>query len=549
MAASPEPWLALQLGVLAPGASPALVEEYTRRAAIAATYREAAGITNPDQAVSPDPHRGNPELEAMRKAVFTALEIRDEAEILRGLDRGELEARALQGERARAAAPPDVSSQLRRTAQAEADALQRSADAHAQHDHTGAANATTLAAQLAAERQRLEADNARYEQWSADTHATRDTAGKAAAELRRRGHAQREKEPQARPGDEPQATTGWWHQFEADLQAVERAIARQHQAAIDAGEPWPPQRAAEPDPGLTLETSPQDQAAPAQPEQDDRAARLDELLARADQAAQRIAAQQAERHASSEYAARIDLEAQAQSEAGQQAQARDEVELELLRRSSSVLPDEPVDQVIHQRYRLRLAPARIGQDPARQVRHREREEQAIKVRLNSGQAHSAHGTDNAGQPPQVMVAADGICRTFGTGHTAVHALRGVSFTADRGQLVALRGRSGSGKTTLLNIIGGLDDPTAGRVLVDGREVNRMSEQERLALRRDRIAFQAFGLVPMLSAAENIGIPLRIAGCRGGRRGRREQPVSPGAEATATPLTPRTARHSVPWYGP
>jgi putative ABC transport system ATP-binding protein len=112
-----------------------------------------------------------------------------------------------------------------------------------------------------------------------------------------------------------------------------------------------------------------------------------------------------------------------------------------------------------------------------------------------------------------MVAVNGVGRTFGSGHTAVHALRRVSFTVDRGQLVALRGRSGSGKTTLLNIIGGLDDPTAGQVWVGGREVNRMTERERLAMRRDRVAFifQAFGLVPMLSAAENVGIPLRIAG--------------------------------------
>jgi ABC-type lipoprotein export system ATPase subunit len=139
--------------------------------------------------------------------------------------------------------------------------------------------------------------------------------------------------------------------------------------------------------------------------------------------------------------------------------------------------------------------------------------------MNSGQAYSAKGTDTAGQRSQVMVAAEGICRSFGGGHTAVRALRGVSFTIDHGQLVALRGRSGSGKTTLLNIIGGLDDPTEGRVWVDGREVNRMSERERLAMRRDRIAFifQAFGLVPMLSAAENVGIPLRIAGMRPSER--------------------------------
>jgi len=142
--------------------------------------------------------------------------------------------------------------------------------------------------------------------------------------------------------------------------------------------------------------------------------------------------------------------------------------------------------------------------------------------MNSGQAHPAHDVANAGQPPQVMVAADGICRTFGSGHTAVHALRGVSFTVDRGQLVALRGRSGSGKTTLLNIIGGLDDPTAGRVWVDGREINQMTERARLELRRNRVAFvfQAFGLVPMLSAAENIGIPLRIEGLRASERRKR-----------------------------
>ena len=122
---------------------------------------------------------------------------------------------------------------------------------------------------------------------------------------------------------------GWWHQFEADAEAVERAIARQHQAAIDAGQPWPPQRTPEPDLGSAPKASPKDEPAPAQPAQDDRAARLDELLARADQAAQRIAAQQAERQASSEYAARIEREAQAQPEADQQAEARDGAEIEM----------------------------------------------------------------------------------------------------------------------------------------------------------------------------------------------------------------------------
>jgi hypothetical protein len=156
--------------VIAPDASPALRGEYTRRAGLAAAYREAAGITNPGQAVSPQPHRGSPELENMREAVLAALEIRDEADIIRGLHCGELESRILAGERAQASAPPDVTGTLRLTAHAEADALQQSATAEVQHDKIGAASAKSLAGRLAAERQRLETGNAGYEQWAADTH-------------------------------------------------------------------------------------------------------------------------------------------------------------------------------------------------------------------------------------------------------------------------------------------------------------------------------------------------------------------------------------------
>ena len=113
----------------------------------------------------------------------------------------------------------------------------------------------------------------------------------------------------------------------------------------------------------------------------------------------------------------------------------------------------------------------------------------------------------------VMVAAREVSRTFGSGDTAVHALRGVSLTVGTGQLVVVRGRSGSGKTTLLNVIGGLDAPTGGTVHVAGQDVTAMTEHERVTLRRGTVAFifQSFGLIPMLSAAENVGVPLRITG--------------------------------------
>ncbi|MFE0178589.1 ABC transporter ATP-binding protein [Streptomyces sp. NPDC059002] len=110
-----------------------------------------------------------------------------------------------------------------------------------------------------------------------------------------------------------------------------------------------------------------------------------------------------------------------------------------------------------------------------------------------------------------MVVVEELHRTYGTGAAAVHALRGVSFTVPRGELVALKGRSGSGKTTLLNLVGGLDRPDGGTISVDGLELAGLGENGLLELRRDRIGFifQSFGLIPILSAAENVGVPLRL----------------------------------------
>ncbi|MEE3920221.1 ATP-binding cassette domain-containing protein [Micromonospora sp. BRA006-A] len=94
----------------------------------------------------------------------------------------------------------------------------------------------------------------------------------------------------------------------------------------------------------------------------------------------------------------------------------------------------------------------------------------------------------------------------------MHAVQDVSFTAGGGELVAVRGRSGAGKTTLLNLVGGLDRPDAGRIRVAGHDVTAAGERELLSLRRGTIGFvfQTFGLVPILSAAENVGVPLRLA---------------------------------------
>jgi putative ABC transport system ATP-binding protein len=109
------------------------------------------------------------------------------------------------------------------------------------------------------------------------------------------------------------------------------------------------------------------------------------------------------------------------------------------------------------------------------------------------------------------VTVDNLERDYASSAGTVRAVRGVSFSIPKGELVALVGRSGSGKTTMLNCIGGLDEPTSGTVTVNGKNVTAMSENERTVLRRDDLAFvfQTFGLVPMLSAAENVGLPMRM----------------------------------------
>jgi putative ABC transport system ATP-binding protein len=122
------------------------------------------------------------------------------------------------------------------------------------------------------------------------------------------------------------------------------------------------------------------------------------------------------------------------------------------------------------------------------------------------------GTGLTADDQSVVVRTESLARIFGHGQSAVHALRGVSFTVKRGELIAICGRSGSGKTTLLNLLSGLDQATSGQAWVAGLEVTAMSRDEQLRLRREHVAlvFQSFALLPMLSAAENVGVPMRLS---------------------------------------
>jgi putative ABC transport system ATP-binding protein len=106
-----------------------------------------------------------------------------------------------------------------------------------------------------------------------------------------------------------------------------------------------------------------------------------------------------------------------------------------------------------------------------------------------------------------------VTKDYGQGQALTHALRGVNLRVEAGEFTAMAGPSGSGKSTLLNIIGGLDRPTSGRVEVDGREINNLSNTELGLLRRDRIGFifQSYNLIPVLTALENAEYVLMLQG--------------------------------------
>ena len=129
-------------------------------------------------------------------------------------------------------------------------------------------------------------------------------------------------------------------------------------------------------------------------------------------------------------------------------------------------------------------------------------------------------------------------RSYELGAEVVHALAGVNVEVHDGRFIAIVGRSGSGKTTLLNLIAGLDKPTEGTVLFEDRDLSEMGEKELTQIRRHKIGFvfQSFGLLPLLSAFENVELPLRISGVRP-----REREQRTGEALEMVGLSPRS-RH-------
>ncbi|HEV2108581.1 MAG TPA: ABC transporter ATP-binding protein [Thermomicrobiales bacterium] len=114
-----------------------------------------------------------------------------------------------------------------------------------------------------------------------------------------------------------------------------------------------------------------------------------------------------------------------------------------------------------------------------------------------------------------MIEAQAVVKTYETGTASVQALRGVDFSVGRGEMVAVMGPSGCGKTTLLNCLSGLDTIDDGRVVLEGRDLARLSDRQRTTARAKRMGFifQVYNLLPVLSAVENVELPLLVSGVR------------------------------------
>ena len=111
-----------------------------------------------------------------------------------------------------------------------------------------------------------------------------------------------------------------------------------------------------------------------------------------------------------------------------------------------------------------------------------------------------------------MINVDSVHKSYDLGETSVHALRGVSFSIEKGEFVSIMGPSGSGKSTLMNIVGCLDTPSEGTYLLNQRNVGQLNEEQLAGIRNEEIGFifQQFHLLPRISALENVALPLKYA---------------------------------------
>ena len=112
-----------------------------------------------------------------------------------------------------------------------------------------------------------------------------------------------------------------------------------------------------------------------------------------------------------------------------------------------------------------------------------------------------------------ILRTEGLVKTYGTGETKVEALKGVDLSVNKGEFLSIVGTSGSGKSTLLHMLGGLDRPTEGKVIIDGKDIFSLKDEELTIFRRRKIGFvfQAFNLVPVMSVYENIVLPIELDG--------------------------------------
>jgi AAA domain/TrwC relaxase len=339
LAARPAPWLVDRLG-LPPQQPGALRDDWISRAGRAGFYRQAHGITDPNIALGDRP-ANNPELLMLWEQAHRDLEIPADEVSVRAKSRAELEGTVHAYTRAAQTAPPDMARQLDHHRQ-QAAGLQRQAEqAEADGDAQLAGDSRAAAAEETRQANELNAAQDTRDAWDR-AHDTKRLAARAAGqELGRRGI---EPEPERR---EPESLTAWWQQFEVDAEAADRAISRQRQAAIDAGQPWPPKpaptaRTPDPQAHKVIEELRRDRSLPgpgpeqkepqagmpepARPQPDpepeakpghkpDVSERIDASIRRIEEVGHRAAADaEAEQQERSGYAARIGQEAQYEAE-------------------------------------------------------------------------------------------------------------------------------------------------------------------------------------------------------------------------------------------